>query len=263
MDIAKEQTNELSSIKRIIAIMSGKGGVGKSSVTSLVAAAFREAGHDVGILDADITGPSIPKLFGINSKRSYSDGMGIYPTVTTTGLKVASLNLMIDSEDAPVVWRGPIISNTVKQFYTDVVWGKLDYLFIDLPPGTGDVPLTIMQSLPLDGVIIVSTPQDLVQLIVKKSINMTKMLDVPLIGIVENMSYLICPHCNEKIYMFGQNTLEKTSKEMNVDLLAQLPMDPELSALCDEGKIELYGKVSSNFPEGLVNRISSKLRRSL
>ena len=259
MSLEKECTNELSSIKKIVAIMSGKGGVGKSSVTSLISVAFRNMGHEVGILDADVTGPSIPKLFGINSKRAASDGCGIYPIETATGIKVASLNLMIDDEDAPVIWRGPLISNVVKQFYTDVVWGKLDYLFIDLPPGTGDVPLTIMQSLPLDGVIVVSSPQDLVQLIVKKSINMTKMLEVPLLGIVENMSYLLCPHCGEKIYVFGKNSVEGISKEMDIDLLARLPIDPELSALCDEGRIEAYAKLSTNFPKELAGLITDRL----
>lgn len=243
MVFEKEKTKEGTNIKNIIAVMSGKGGVGKSTVTSLTAVALRNNGFSVGILDADITGPSIPKIFGINGKRCAANGEGIDPVDTATGIKVASLNLLIDQEDSPVVWRGPLIAGTVKQMYTDVNWGELDYLVIDLPPGTGDVPLTIMQSIPVDGIIIVSSPQDLVQLIVKKSVNMAKMMETDIIGLVENMSYLRCPHCKEVVNIFGESGIEKLAEDMNLDLIAKLPVDPEFAKLCDEGKIELYIKL--------------------
>lgn len=253
--IEKETANEKSNIKKVIAIMSGKGGVGKSSVTSLVATALKEKGNSVGILDADITGPSIPKLFGINNKRAIGNDEGITPVSTHTGIKVMSLNLLIDKEDSPVVWRGPIISNTVKQFYTDVNWGDLDYLLIDLPPGTGDVSLTIMQSLPLDGMIVVSSPQDLVKLIVKKSVNMAKMMNTPIYGIIENMSYFECSDCGKKINIFGKSRAMEISKEMEIDVIANIPIDPSFVELCDEGKVELYSKINYSFTEELSNNV--------
>ncbi len=242
--IAKESLNQFSHIKNTIAVMSGKGGVGKSSVTALLAITLQEQGYQVGILDADITGPSIPKLFGINHHKAEGSDLGIDPVISSTGIKIMSVNLLLENEDDPVVWRGPVVSNAVKQFYTEVIWGDLDYLLIDMPPGTGDVPLTVMQSLTLDGIIAVSTPQDLVKLIVKKSTNMAKMLHVPLIGIIENMSYFICPNCNEKHYIFGQN---KDKAKMPV--ISEIPMDPEFVALADEGKIELYTKTNYTFSE--------------
>lgn len=243
MDFEKEKPNAQSNIKKIIAVMSGKGGVGKSSVTALASVALRNKGYSVGILDADITGPSIPKLFGINELRSNCSTEGIYPTVTSSGLRTISLNLMVEDEESPVVWRGPLIANTVKQFFTDTVWGELDYLLIDLPPGTGDVPLTIMQSIPVDGLILVSSPQDLVQMIVKKSLNMAKLMKVPIIGIVENMSYIECPYCNKEIYLFGKSRIEDTAKKMGVDMICSMAIDPMFASLCDEGKIELYPKM--------------------
>lgn len=255
MQIQKEKTNEFTSIKKIYAVMSGKGGVGKSSVTSLIAISLRNQGYKVGILDADITGPSIPKVFGINSKRASSNGQGIIPVETSTGIKVISINLLIEEEDKPVVWRGPLIGGTVKQFYTDVNWGELDYLLIDMPPGTGDVPLTIMQSLPVDGLIIVSSPQDLVKLIVTKSINMAKTMNVPIIGIVENMSYFVCPHCNEKVNVFGESKVDTISKETGIPLIAKMPIDPDFVSLCDEGKIEIYDKYNIDFNEDFSTRI--------
>jgi ATP-binding protein involved in chromosome partitioning len=238
----KVEVNHLSSIGMVIAVMSGKGGVGKSSVTSLLAMSLNKSGKKVGILDADFTGPSIPKIFGLNSKMAKTGPVGIIPEVTAGGIKVMSINLLMEQKDDPVIWRGPILSNTVKQFFTDVVWGNLDYLLIDLPPGTGDVPLTIMQSLPLDGIVVVSSPQDLVKLIVTKSIKMAKMLNVPLIGLVENMSYLECPDCKKIIKLFGESRIEEVSQETGIPILARLPIDPEFAALCDDGRVEDYTK---------------------
>ncbi len=259
MNFEKEKTNDLTDIKKVIGIMSGKGGVGKSSVTSLMATSLQNKGYKVGILDADITGPSIPKVFGINGKRADSDGVHMYPVSTTTGIKVMSINLLIEKEDSPIVWRGPAIANGVKQFYTDTAWGELDYLLIDLPPGTGDVPLTIMQSLPLDGIVVVTSPQDLVSLIVTKSINMAKMMEIPILGIVENMSYFECPDCNKKINIFGESKLEEIVKDMNIDILAKLPIDPQFVSLCDEGRIELYEKINLDLEESFSRTIKEKI----
>lgn len=255
----KEKTNEKSNVKKVIAIMSGKGGVGKSSITSLVATALREKGNKVGIMDADITGPSIPKVFGINNERAKGNDSGINPVITNTGIKVISLNLLIDKEDSPVVWRGPLIANTVKQFYTEVNWGELDYLLIDLPPGTGDVSLTIMQSLSLDGIIVVSSPQDLVKLIVKKSLNMAKMMNIPVVGIIENMSYFECGECGKRIDIFGKSRVNEIATEMGINVLAQIPIDPSFVELCDEGKVELYAKI--NF--AMMNELSTNVLDNL
>jgi len=238
----KVEVNSFSSIQKVIAVMSGKGGVGKSSVTSLLATSLSRKGKKVGILDADFTGPSIPKVFGLNDNMAKTGPMGILPEVTAGGIKVMSINLLMEKKDDPVIWRGPILSNTVKQFFSEVVWGDLDYLFIDLPPGTGDVPLTIMQSLPINGIVIVSSPQELVKLIVTKSIKMAKMLNVPLIGLVENMSYLECPDCKKIIKLFGESSIEEVSEETGIPVLARLPIDPEFAALCDSGKVEDYTK---------------------
>lgn len=239
----KVEVNSFSSIKNVIAIMSGKGGVGKSSVSSLLATSLMRKGKKVGILDADFTGPSIPKIFGLNEKMAKTGPMGVFPEVTSGGIKVMSINLLLEQKDDPVIWRGPILSNTVKQFFTEVVWGDLDYLLLDLPPGTGDVPLTIMQSLPIDGIVIVSSPQELVKLIVAKSIKMAKMLDVPIIGMVENMSYLECPDCKKIIKLFGESRIEEVSQETGIPVLARLPIDPEFAELCDQGRVEEYAKV--------------------
>ncbi|QEK13015.1 Mrp/NBP35 family ATP-binding protein [Crassaminicella thermophila] len=258
--IQKETPLEGTNIKKIIAVMSGKGGVGKSSVTSLMAVSLRNKGYKVGIMDADITGPSIPKIFGINGIRAFSsDGKVIQPVDTVTGIKVMSLNLLIDKEDDPVVWRGPLIGATVKQFYTDVAWGDLDVLLIDMPPGTGDVPLTIMQSLPVDGIVVVSSPQDLVKLIVKKSVNMAKMMAIPIYGIVENMSYFECPDCNKKHYLFGESKVEEAAKEMDIEILERLPIDPEFVELCDEGRVEVFGKIRFGFCENFANKLEDKI----
>lgn len=259
--ITKEKLNEHSKIKNVIAVMSGKGGVGKSSVTSLMGVALNEAGYKVGIMDADITGPSIPKVFGINKERSYQSEKGVEPTLTVGGIKVISINLMLDEEEAPVVWRGPAISGAVKQFYTEVNWGELDFLLIDLPPGTGDVPLTIMQSLEIDGAIIVATPQDLVSLIVKKSINMAKMMHVPVLGLVENMSYFECPDCKNRIDLFGVSKVTTIAQDMGLDIIAEIPIDPELVQLSDEGKIELYQKINFSFKETFESGLMKTIER--
>ncbi|MDP4094859.1 MAG: P-loop NTPase [Bacillota bacterium] len=234
-----ENTHELNSIKRVIGIVSGKGGVGKSLVTSMLAVNMRRKGYNVGILDADITGPSIPKVFGI-TKKAEGNEFGIYPQITHNDIKVMSVNLLLDKDDSPVIWRGPIIAGTVKQFWTDVIWGDVDYLFLDMPPGTGDVPLTIFQSIPLDGIVIVTSPQDLVSLIVKKAYNMAELMNVPVLGIVENMSYLKCPDCGTEIKLFGESKIESISEKLGIKVLGKLPIDPSLAELCDKGEIEKY-----------------------
>ncbi len=229
-----EPKNEYSNIKKVIGIVSGKGGVGKSLVTGGVAATLAQQGYKVGILDADITGPSIPKMFGINS-RAMQNELGILPAETDNGIKIMSINMLLEDTEAPVVWRGPVIAGAVKQFWSDVYWGELDYLFVDCPPGTGDVPLTVFQSLPLDSVIIVTSPQDLVSLIVKKAYNMAKMMNVNVLGIAENMSYIKCPDCETKIHIFGTGKSESIANELGLPLLAQIPMDRDLSIAADNG----------------------------
>ncbi len=230
--------NEFSSIKKVIAVGSGKGGVGKSSVTSLLAVMMARRGYKVGVLDADITGPSIPRAFGITQKAQGSE-IGIIPAETHMGIKVMSINLLLEDETQPVVWRGPVLAGAVTQFWTDVVWGDLDVLFIDMPPGTGDVPLTVYQSLPVDATVVVSTPQSLVQMVVGKAKTMADMLNIPVVGLVENMSYLVCPDCNKRISLFGdENGLDEAARRMDIALLAKLPISPAVSALCDSGEIE-------------------------
>lgn len=236
-DELKANTNELNNVKRIIGVVSGKGGVGKSLVTSLLAVLTKKKGYQVGILDADITGPSIPKMFGIKKRASGSE-FGIFPEQTSENIKIMSVNLLLEKEDSPVIWRGPIISNTVKQFWTDVLWGDLDYLFIDMPPGTGDVPLTVFQSIPLDGIVVVTSPQELVHLIVRKAYNMAKSMNIPVLGIVENMSYLECPDCGKEIKLFGDSQLEDVAAELGLEVLGKLPLNPQIAELCDQGKIE-------------------------
>lgn len=230
--------NEYSSIKKVIAVSSGKGGVGKSSVTAMLATLMARRDYKVGILDADITGPSIPKAFGLTHKAKGS-AMGIMPEETHMGIKVMSINLLLESDDQPVVWRGPVLAGAVTQFWTDVAWGDLDVLFIDMPPGTGDVPLTVFQSIPLDGAVIVSTPQSLVQMVVGKARKMAEMLDIPVLGMVENMSCVICPDCGKHIPLFGDtDSLDRAAKDMGIKVLARLPMDAEIARLCDSGEIE-------------------------
>jgi Mrp family chromosome partitioning ATPase len=231
-----EQSNEVA---HVVGVMSGKGGVGKSLVIGLLACALRKAGHEVGILDADVTGPSIPKMFGITERPEMSE-LGMFPVKTRSGIRAISINLFLDKPDDAVIWRGPLISNTVKQFWQDVFWGKLDYLLVDLPPGTADVPLTVMQSLPLDCVVIVTSPQELAALVVRKAVNMCRKLEVPVLGLVQNMAWLKCPNCDEVIYPFGRASGETLAYEMGVPHLLDLPIDPEISERADSGTIEGY-----------------------
>ncbi|HPZ43235.1 MAG TPA: Mrp/NBP35 family ATP-binding protein [Bacillota bacterium] len=237
--IEKLAINNFSSVKKVIAIMSGKGGVGKSSVTSLLASGFRKRGFEVGVLDADLTGPSVPKMFGIKDKAEVT-AFGLLPSESPGGVKVMSINLLVPREDDPVIWRGPVLANTVKQFWTDVIWGDLDYLFVDLPPGTGDVPLTVMQSIPLDGLIIVTSPQELAMMIVNKAIKMAKRLDLPILGLIENMSCAVCPKCGEEFQLFGPGHSKEISDRFYIPFLGSVPVDPYLAKLCDQGKIEDY-----------------------
>lgn len=233
------KTNANSNIKKVIVVASGKGGVGKSYVTSVLAAGLSKQGLKVGILDADITGPSIPKAFGLK-EILYADGdKNIFPSETSGGIKVVSLNLLVETEDTPVVWRAPVITGLVKQFYSEVNWGEIDVLLIDMPPGTGDVPLTVYQSIPVDGVVIVSTPQDLVSMIVSKAVNMANMMKVPILGLVENMSYIKCPDCGKKIDLFGSGEkMEQKANSLGVQVLDRLPLDPAMSKIVDEGDIQ-------------------------
>ncbi len=228
--------NKYSKIKKVIGIVSGKGGVGKSLVSCLLASMCAKAGLKTGILDADVTGPSVPKSFGITS-RAMQDEECLLPAVTDGGIKVMSINLLLEDVNSPVVWRGPVISGVIEQFWSDVRWGELDYLFVDMPPGTGDVALTVFQSLPVDGIIIVSTPQDLVKMIVNKAYNMAKMMDVPVLGLIENMSYYICDECKRKINIFGESKIDETADELGVPVLAKLPINPEINNLVDKGRI--------------------------
>lgn len=230
--------NQYSTVKKVIGVVSGKGGVGKSLVTSLLAVAAQSAGKQSAILDADVTGPSIPKAFGLHDRAEGSEE-GLFPMQTKTGVRVMSVNLLLEKEDAPVIWRGPVISGMINQFWQEVIWGDVDYMFVDMPPGTGDVPLTVFQSLPVDGIVIVTTPQDLVTLIVKKAYNMAKMMNIPVLGLVENMSYFECPDCGKRHSIFGESKLDEVAKELGVPVLARLPIDPKTAALVDRGAVEL------------------------
>ena len=239
----KTQAQQLSNIKNIIVVMSGKGGVGKSSFSSLIAIALQKKGYKVGILDGDITGPSIPKLFGVKGLPEVSE-YGAYPLKSKNGISIMSMNLMLQNEEEPVVWRGPVISGVIKQFWEEVVWGDLDYLVIDLPPGTGDAPLTILQSLPVNGVIVVTSPQDLSNMVVRKGIKMLEMMKIPVLAIAENMSYFECPDCGKKINIFGESKVNETAQKYQVPLIGKFPLDPDVSRLGDLGQIEDYnGKV--------------------
>lgn len=241
-----EAPNANSKIGKVIAVVSGKGGVGKSMVTSLLAVEMRRRGYETAVLDADITGPSIPKAFGLKPENVNASSEGIYPVKTKTGIKVMSVNLLLDDETSPVVWRGPIISGTVKQFWSDVIWGDIDIMFIDMPPGTGDVTLTTYQSLPIDGIIIVTSPQELVSVIVEKAINMANLMNVPTLGIIENMSYVLCPGCGEKIEIFGKSRADAIAEKFGFPVLGRLPLDPKLASMCDLGTVELA-------PNGLLS----------
>lgn len=231
------QPHKDSKIKKIIGVVSGKGGVGKSLVTSMLATAMQRKGFQAAVLDADITGPSMAKVFGIENKASGTD-TEIFPEITETGIQVISVNMLLETDETPVIWRGPVIAGMVKQFYTDVVWNDVDYMFVDMPPGTGDVPLTVFQSLPLDGIIIVTSPQELVSMVVTKAINMAKMMNVNVLGLIENMSYVECEECNHRMYVFGESHIDEIAKQHDLEVLAQLPLDPLTASLCDAGNIE-------------------------
>lgn len=234
-----EKPHELSKIGKVIAIVSGKGGVGKSLVTALTAVSVQRSGHTVGILDADITGPSIPKMFGIN-QRAEGNEQGIFPVRSKLGTDVMSVNLLLENSEDPVIWRGPVIAGAVKQFWTDVIWGDNEYLFVDMPPGTGDVPLTVFQSIPVDGILIVATPQELVSMIVEKAVRMAETMHVPILGLVENMSYAECPDCGKRIPIFGESHIDEIAAEHHLPVLGKIPMNPKLAGACDKGMVELF-----------------------
>ncbi len=251
--------NELSDVKRVIGVVSGKGGVGKSLVTSLLAVDALREGKRVAVLDADITGPSIPRAFGVHERAVGIDGgRFIMPVVTREGIEIMSLNLLIDDETKPVIWRGPILAETVKQFWKDVAWGDIDCMFVDMPPGTGDVPLTVFQSLPLDGIVVVTSPQELVTMIVAKAVGMAKMMNIPVLGLVENFSYFECPDCGKRTEIFGKSRIEEVAKQFGIPRFARLPIRPDVAAVCDEGMIEhvdekllaeLHGLIPENAEE--------------
>ena len=240
--------NIFSDVKHVIGVVSGKGGVGKSFVTGSLANAMAAKGYKVGILDADITGPSIPKMYGLTGA-AQADDNGIYPMETANGIKVMSINLLLPTEDTPVIWRGPVLANMVKQFWTDVVWDKIDYLFVDMPPGTGDVPLTVFQSLPIDGIVIVSSPQDLVKMIVKKAYNMAEMMKIPVLGIVENYSYVKCPDCGKPIKIFGESHIDEIAAELNVPVVGKMPIDMDYASKSDSG---VFDQINNEYIEKAV-----------
>ena len=234
-----EEPNKMSKIGKVIGVVSGKGGVGKTMISSLLAVSRQRLGKNVGIMDADITGPSVPKAFGIHGKADACE-FGIIPTKSKMGIDVMSINLLLENESDPVVWRGPVIAGVVKQFWTDVIWKDVDYLFVDMPPGTGDVPLTVFQSLPVDGIVIVTSPQELVSMIVEKAVKMAKLMNIPILGIIENMSYFECPDCGKRHKIYGDSHIEEIAKEYGIPVLAQLPVCPDLAKHCDQGTIELF-----------------------
>jgi Mrp family chromosome partitioning ATPase len=250
-----EKLNEMSAVKKVIAVVSGKGGVGKSLVTAAMAVELNRRGYKTAILDADITGPSIPKAFGIKSHAKGSE-FGILPETTKTGIDIMSVNLLLENTTDPVIWRGPVIAGTVKQFWTDVIWKDVDYMFVDMPPGTGDVPLTVFQSIPLDGIIVVASPQELVSMIVQKAVRMAEMMNIPILGLVENMSYYKCPDCGKEHKIFGDSHIDDVAKEYGTRVLAKIPMDQELAKSVDTGTVELF---VGNWFEPAVNVIEDEL----
>ena len=255
-----DKLNQYSRVNKVVAVVSGKGGVGKSMVSALLATELSRRDHKMAIMDADITGPSVPKAFGLKGNAEAAPLGGIMPMQTKTGIEVMSINLLLEDEAMPVVWRGPVIAGTVKQFWSDVVWGDIDTMVIDCPPGTGDVPLTIFQSLPVDGIVIVTSPQELVSMIVSKAVNMAKMMNIPILGIVENMSYVKCPDCGKEIKVFGESHIDEIAEKFGYDLLARIPMDPKLTALVDKGWIEMMNNdYLETAAEILVNRTQKKL----
>ena len=234
-----EKPHEMSQIKKVIGVVSGKGGVGKSSVSALSAVTAQRMGYRTAIMDADVTGPSIPKMFGIE-EQVFATEEGIMPAKSKTGIELVSTNLILENPGDPVIWRGPVIAGLVKQFWTDVIWGDVDFMFIDMPPGTGDVPLTVFQSIPVDGIIVVASPQELVSMIVEKALKMAEMMDIPVIGLIENMSYVKCPDCGEEIKIFGESHIDEVAAEHGLDVLAKIPVDPTFALGCDKGLVELY-----------------------
>ncbi len=235
-----EEQNALSNVKNVYAVVSGKGGVGKTLVTTLLAVNMRRKGYEVGVLDADITGPSVPRAFGTAKERAEGSDAGIFPVMSKTGIKLMSLNYLLENETDPVVWRGPVIAGTVKQFWTDVVWGDVDFMFVDMPPGTGDVPLTVFQSLPIKGIIVVASPQELVSVIVEKAVKMAELMNIPIFGLVENMSYFLCGNCGEQHKIFGESHIDDIAKKHGINSVSKLPMDIKLAAASDKGLIELF-----------------------
>jgi len=249
-----EEPNKSSNIKKVIAVVSGKGGVGKSLVTSLLASAIAKKGYKTAVMDADITGPSIPKSFGVTKLKPINGDGGFFPVKTKTGIDIMSINLLLENETDPVIWRGPVITGVIKQFWKDVIWENVDYMFIDMPPGTGDVPLTVFQSIPVNGIIVVTSPQELVSMIVEKAVNMAKMMNIPVLGIVENMSYIKCPNCNREIEFFGKSHIDEIAKKFNISVIDKLPINPEIAKLCDEGKIE---DVQTEYFKNILNKLES------
>ena len=250
----REPPHALSSIKKVIGVVSGKGGVGKSMTSAMLAVLLNRRGYKTGVLDADITGPSIPKLFGIHG-RAHADEVGCYPVQSRTGIDVMSVNLLLEHETDPVIWRGPVIGGVVQQFWGDTLWNDVDYMFVDMPPGTGDVALNVFQTLPVDGVIIVASPQDLVSMVVQKAVKMAQMMHIPIVGLVENMSYVQCPDCGKKLYIFGEGKTEEAAKEYGLPLLAKMPIDPQLAKLTDDGCIEQF---EGHWLDGVVDAILKK-----
>ena len=246
-----EELNIYSEIKHVIGVVSGKGGVGKSFVTASLANQMAQKGFRVGILDADITGPSIPKMYGLHGP-AQADDQGIYPMEAKNGIKVMSVNLLLPQEDEPVIWRGPILANMVKQFWTDVIWGDLDYLFVDMPPGTGDVPLTVFQSLPVEGIVIVSSPQDLVKMIVKKAYKLAQMMNIKVLGLVENYSYIVCPDCGKKLQVFGESHIDEIAAELQIDVLGKMPINPLYAEAADKG---VFHAVDNEYVEKAVEKL--------
>ncbi len=255
----KEKPNQLSKIKKVVGVVSGKGGVGKSIVTSMLAVLEERQGNKTAILDADVTGPSIPKVFGVKGRADACD-MGLFPAKSHKGIKIMSSNLLLEDVTDPVLWRGPLIGNMVKQFWTDVIWDQTDIMFIDMPPGTGDVPLTVFQSIPVDGIIVVTSPQELVSMIVAKAVKMAEKMNIPIIGIIENMSYVLCPDCGKKIKIFGESNLEEIAKKYNLDILGRIPLNQKLAAACDRGMIELF---DGNWLDNAIKKIDALPNKNL
>ena len=251
--IQKDQLHPFAEVKKVIAVVSGKGGVGKSLITSLMSVSMQRRGYNAAILDADITGPSIPKLFGLKEKAT-GDENGLYPVNSKLGTQVMSINLLLENETDPVIWRGPVIAGTVKQFWTDVLWNDVDYMFVDMPPGTGDVRLTVIHCLPIDGIIVVASPQELVSMIVEKAVNMADMMNIPVLGLVENMSYFECPDCGKQHKIYGESNIDEIAKKHNIDTISKLPINPKLAAACDKGMIELFeGDWLNNMADKIEN----------